>query len=95
MPRLTKSLVYRSLILSKASLILTAANRGDRVVVNILCYILFINALVRFIPTVLLYKLIPFKILIIEVAKSEVISLSIAARELIAAVELIVAANLI
>ena len=46
-------------------------------------------------PIVLLYKLILFKILIIEVAKSKVISLNIAVGEFIAIVELVVAANLI
>jgi hypothetical protein len=57
--------------------------------------ILFINALVYFIPTVLLYKLILFKILIMEAAKSEVISLNIVAGKLIAVVEFIVAVNII
>lgn len=42
---------------------------GERVV-NILCYTLLINAVVRFVLTVLQHKPIPFKILIAEAAKS-------------------------
>jgi hypothetical protein len=70
---------------------------GERVVVNILCYILLINAVVRFVPTVLPHKLtsIPFKILIAEVAKSEVVGPHMAAEELIAAVGLAVVVILI
>ena len=70
-------------------------NKGKWIIINILCYILFINAIVYFIPIVLLYKLILFKILIMEAAKSKVVSLNMAAGELITAVKLIVAANLI
>jgi hypothetical protein len=67
---------------------------GERVV-NILCYTLLINAVVRFVPTVLPHKLIPFKILIAEAAKSEVVGPHMAAGESIATLRLAVVVILI
>ena len=62
---------------------------------NILFYILFIVAIVRFKATVLLHTLILLKFLITEAAKGKVIGPDMAARELVALVELIIVANLI
>ena len=69
--------------------------RSKRIVINILYNILPIFTLISFKATVLLYILILLKILIAEVAKGEVINLDIAAGELVALIELIIAVNLI
>ena len=69
--------------------------KSKRIIINILCNILFIFTLISFKAIILLYTFILFKALLAKVAKYFIITPDMAVEELIGLKESIGAANLI